>query len=311
MALGLSLLAATNAYSFDLNKFLNGDIGQAMKKGKEKLQNKESNSSNSPKFSAGNAAMGANCEGYNQWGTPVVTRDAEKITRRAFSLCRINYFSYFDPASKTPLWVGEVVANTQGKEPRTDNFGPDPDVPLRAQASLKDYKGTKFDRGHMAPAADMVGADAMNQSFYLTNMVPQVGPNMNRGVWADLEGMVRKISDKEGPVVVYSGPIFDAAGLGMNQIATIGTSNVWVPTHLYKVIYRPASGQMMSYILPNVQVVTRKTKNLDAGNEQYVQTMPQKAVNCNSSCTTESFKVKIEEVEARTGLTFFPKVPRR
>lgn len=51
----------------------------------------------------------------------------------------------------------------------------------------------------MAPAADMRvqdgkgldGTQSMSESFYLTNMVPQVGMNNNRGIWSDLEGQVR------------------------------------------------------------------------------------------------------------------------
>ena len=43
---------------------------------------------------------------------------------------------------------------TKGKEERTDKFLPDPDV-RGAKAYSNDYTKSGYDRGHMAPAADM------------------------------------------------------------------------------------------------------------------------------------------------------------
>lgn len=224
--------------------------------------------------------------------------DKDKLDRRARVLCRTNYVSYFDPMTKTPLWVAEKVELT-AKAERVNDFQPDPDVPLGAQAALNDYKNSKFDRGHMAPAADMTSDKAMQESFYLTNMVPQVGPNMNRGIWADLETTVRKIAEREGAVYVFTGPIFDS------QTQTIGRSKVWVPTELYKIIYRPKNKQIMAYIIPNKQIVTRKTKTLDPGNSNYPQTTAEAAINCKRTCDSEDFRVDIKEVEAKTKFKFF------
>jgi endonuclease G len=59
----------------------------------------------------------------------------------------------------------------------------------------------------MAPSADMAWDEqAMSESFYLSNMVPQVGIGMNRGIWKDLEEKVRKWTLDRKSVYVFTGP---------------------------------------------------------------------------------------------------------
>lgn len=49
------------------------------------------------------------------------------------------------------------------------------------QAKLGDYRGSGYDRGHQVPAADCkFSQEAMNETFYLSNMCPQVGDGFNR-----------------------------------------------------------------------------------------------------------------------------------
>lgn len=247
----------------------------------------------------------ANCPDHYPVGAPkVVSGEVEKIERRSFFLCREGYAVQFDPQKKTPLWTSEYLSASLlrgGKEERTDDFRPDPAVPNGAQATLNDYRGSKFDRGHVVPAADMNGRNpnAMSETFFLTNMVPQVGPNNNRGIWADLENQVRNWAMARGRLHVVTGPIF--AG----QYDTMGRSKVAIPTHLYKVVLDPKNGETIAFILPNVQIKTPKVRRYDAGNPQYSQTLPEKAYDCNSNCNLGNFVAKVSDVERATGLKFF------
>ncbi|NCQ51808.1 hypothetical protein GW796_07935 [archaeon] len=237
-----------------------------------------------------------------------VSQDKAKIERRSFYLCEDNYAVQFDPATKTPLWSSETLKGSEQAGTyieRVDAFQPHPQIPKPAQASLNDYKGSKFDRGHMSPAADMLSPQAMEQSFYLSNMVPQVGPNMNRGIWAELESMTRKWSESRGEVLVISGPIFGQGTLYM------GTSQVWIPTHTYKIILDPKTMESLDFIIPNQQVITRKTKVLDKGNPNYPQTLPQMAINCGKLCILENFIVSIDDIEKYTGFQFFPNLTQQ
>jgi endonuclease G len=230
----------------------------------------------------------------------------EKVSRRAFYTCESNYASMVDAQTKTPLWVAESLIGDQQQGThvtRKDSFQPHPNLPKQVQASLNDYRGSGFDRGHMAPAADMLTEQGMYESFFMSNMVPQVGPNMNRGIWADLENMVRKWSVSRSFVLVTTGPIFEG------QISTIGTSQVWVPTATYKIVLDPKTFESIAFIIPNRQIITRKTKNLDDGNPSYPQTQAQNAMNCGGKCQLDDFIVSMKTVEDKTGLIFYPKIP--
>ena len=86
-------------------------------------------------------------------------------------------------------WVAYTLKKVNldnSKFKRTDNFREDPDVKTKS-ATLADYKGSGYDRGHLAPAADFAWTkNGMSESFYMSNMSPQQ-PDFNRGIWKKLE----------------------------------------------------------------------------------------------------------------------------
>jgi endonuclease G len=128
---------------------------------------------------------------------------------------------------------------------RTDKFFADARLPRAERAELDDYKGSGFDRGHMAPAADMATDESMAQSFSLANMVPQ-SPINNRKAWASIEKATRKyIKRASGDVYVITGPAFDA------HSQTIGLNQVWVPSHLYKLVYDPSANKVWAHWIKN------------------------------------------------------------
>jgi endonuclease G len=168
---------------------------------------------------------------------------------RAVGLCSDNFAVLSSGLSKTPLIVIERLNHAQlqdaGGEERTNEFYPDPRLARGTRAELDDFKGTGYDRGHMSPAADQPNQRAMIQSFALSNMVPQ-DPFNNRKTWAKIESDTRKYAKRaQGNVFVFSGPIF------RGPQKTIGRNKVWVPSHLFKLVYDESTGRAWAFILAN------------------------------------------------------------
>lgn len=156
-----------------------------------------------------------------------------------------------------------------GAQSRTDDFREDPLV-SSGSATLADYKGSGYDRGHLCPAADMtLNHTSMSESFFLSNLSPQT-PSFNRGIWSKLESKVRDWALQYNGLYVASGGIFS------NPIGTIGADSVTVPSKYYKVIYSDKNG-MIAFILPNAG----STKDLS------------------------TFVVTVDSVESVTGIDFF------
>lgn len=185
------------------------------------------------------------CQEYSKYGIP---------GRYGEILCRKGYLIAHDPVRKTPVWVVEhlTTSKANGVLPRKDAFTPDPHLPKGQRAELSDYKNSGYDKGHMAPSADMAwDEEAMAESFYLSNMVPQVGIGMNRGIWKDLEALVRKWAIARGSVYIFTGPIYEG-----EAIDDIGKNKVAVPTHLYKIVYDESKAEAISFIMPNSQLLS-------------------------------------------------------
>lgn len=169
--------------------------------------------------------------------------------RQARALCYDAFAILHSGRSKTPIFVVERLSAEQlddaRDEKRTNRFFADARLPSAERGTLEDYKGSGFDRGHMAPAADMPTAQAMAQSFSLANMVPQARIN-NQRTWAGIEKATRNyVQRAKGPVYVFTGPVFAAPSPGTPR--TIGPNRVWVPTHLFKLVYHPATGKSWAH----------------------------------------------------------------
>jgi endonuclease G len=165
------------------------------------------------------------------------------------SLCFDAYAVLHSGATHTPVFSVERLTKAQltdaKDEERTNRFYPEARLPMLDRAQLEDYKGSGFDRGHMAPAADMPTPQAMAQSFSLANMVPQA-PENNRKTWAGIEKDTRAYAKRSRRGVhVYSGPVFSGV------VRAIGESHVRVPSHLFKLIYDPATGRAWAHWVEN------------------------------------------------------------
>ncbi|KXZ62080.1 Nuclease precursor [Acinetobacter venetianus] len=176
---------------------------------------------------------------------PLLAKDSLK--KDSYALCFNDFNVMYSGISKTPLWSAEHLTpeRLSIKIKREDNFHEETRVQQSHRALLSDYRGSGYDRGHMAPNADMNNTAAQYDSFSLANMVPQA-PKNNQEVWRKLEEAVRAVVTKHHKdAYVLTGPVFEG-----KRLKTIG-SGVIVPTAVYKAVYLPKQGIIGAYYAPN------------------------------------------------------------
>ena len=162
----------------------------------------------------------------------------------------VGYTVSFNSDWRIPNWVAyELTAEeVQGVVPRGNDFVPDP-VIASGTPSSDDYKNSGYDRGHMAPAADMKWSEqAMAESFYTSNICPQ-NKNLNKGDWKALEEHVRSIATKYDHIYIACGPIVAASPKNIGY----GHSRIAIPDAFYKVILRQNgdSWSAIGFMMPN------------------------------------------------------------
>lgn len=174
-----------------------------------------------------------------------------------------------------PEWVAYEMDRTKHNAPnigRYDRFHPDPKVSTQS-ASHGDYSGSGYTRGHMAPAGDMAfNATAMQETFYMSNMCPQVR-EFNNGVWKELEENIRDWTYKAENMFIITGPVLSdpIKKIGRNQ------TKITVPSAFYKVLYDTKNNRGIGFVIPHKRSEER----------------------------LETYMVPIDEVERITGLNFF------
>ncbi|MBK0063437.1 DNA/RNA non-specific endonuclease [Acinetobacter sp. S54] len=176
---------------------------------------------------------------------PILAKDS--LQKNSYALCFHDFNVMYSGVSKTPLWVSEKLTpqRLSSRIKREDNFHEELRIPEIHRALLSDYRGSGYDRGHMAPNGDMGNSTAQYDSFSLANMVPQA-PKNNQQIWRELEEATRALVTKQKQdVYVVTGPVFEG-----KKLKTIGRG-VIVPSAVYKVIYLPKTGAIGAYYAPN------------------------------------------------------------
>lgn len=166
----------------------------------------------------------------------------------------------YSPEKRQPLWAAYRMRRDDANQSvrREDKFMVDYQV--SNSPSPWDYCGTGFDRGHMAPANDMLYRyEAMRDSFYMSNMSPQ-HYHVNRGIWERIESFAHDAAKRFGEIWVVSGPVFADKGGPFSEIPIPGEDrairtqggDIAVPVAFFKVLYTPARGGMsLAFIVPN------------------------------------------------------------
>lgn len=172
----------------------------------------------------------------------------QRLAAQTRALCYGGYAVLHSGVTRTPLYAAEHLTRERVEAAhaiqRHGTFHADPNLPPEERAELADYARSGYDRGHMAPSADMPDTEQQAQSFSLANMIPQ-NPESNRDLWSDIEAAMRALARRQGEIYVVSGPIYRG-----DRIERLN-GRVLVPTHVFKAVYDPATGQAGAYLVPN------------------------------------------------------------
>ena len=164
---------------------------------------------------------------------------------------RRNYSVCFSREHRCPVWVAYPLhASYKGETKRSDSFTFDPTLPMEIQPLLRRSFG-EYTRGHMLGSAERTSSSEANkQTFYATNVAPQIqaGFNSSNGAWNNMERMVDRQVCAD-TLYVVTGCLFeefsDTNGIKIKASTTINKNDqqkVGVPTAFYKVLLRTRKG---------------------------------------------------------------------
>ena len=188
------------------------------------------------------------------------------------------YIVSYNPNTKIPNWVAWHLTDlhTDGPVGRSNAFFADYAVPS-PRATIEDYKGSGWSRGHMCPAGDNKwDSVAMAESFSLINVCPQ-NASLNSGLWNSIEIDCRNWAKRFQEIYIVCGPVFYR-----QDHEVIGANEVYVPEAFFKVVLcLNGTPKGMGFVVKN----TAGTKKRDL------------------------YYNSIDQVERITGMDFFPSLP--
>lgn len=204
---------------------------------------------------------GNDCSQHYPLGAPKVR--GRNLSEKSALFCYAKYAVHYDTQTKTPIWESHVLNRKdfvgQDYVERTNDFREDHNIagqPVSSKPS--EYRGTNYDKGHLAPAADFsYDKNAMSESFYMTNIAPQA-PMHNRQIWSKLEQAVRKLAKHKNIEQLYvtTGIIYHKEGNFGDEKGTLGQfHNIKIPTYFFKIIIEPKTAQSAAYLIPNTNHV--------------------------------------------------------
>lgn len=141
---------------------------------------------------------------------PKVKGGTSKVIVHETAQYGVNFCTEFDTSKKSQRWSCYAVYKSNnlkgwnrqnwkskegvswnGKTWKDDPFQIDPEIPANLQPSIKEFRSSGFQRGHIVASEDRIcSMDVNGQTFYMTNMQPQIG-EFNTGIWEKMEEKIR------------------------------------------------------------------------------------------------------------------------
>ena len=221
----------------------------------------------------------------------------------------LNYSLEWNAGMKHAQWVAYRFdkSNIAQNVTRSNNFTVDPELPASMQVDNSYHTSDGFDRGHLCPSNDrLVSAQANEQTFYFSNMSPQIN-SFNSGIWEKIESEVNYWGS-----LISSGKydtVYVAKGGTLNNLLQNFTGTIKANDGIYPTT--DANGLTVkglpcpAYYFAAVLAVSKGTYTSIAFYVPH-QESTQKDF---SAADAKQYVVSVDDLESKTGLDFFANLP--
>lgn len=208
-----------------------------------------------------------------------------------------NYTVFYDTEMMAPLWTAYPLNSSHMSGGRTGEWSYNPSISEAHQIKVCEGSYTpssNYARGHMCPNGSRNNNETMQQqTFYVTNQVPQIHNGFNNGIWKNLESAVQVLAKNE-EIFVTTGVSFHK-GNETPQIQYISPAKhpdqrVPIPPYFYKLVLR------VKYVAASVT---------DASCTAFW--FEHKAYESGDSF--DNYRKSVDQVEEWTGFDFFVNLP--
>ena len=199
-----------------------------------------------------------------------------------------NYSFGWSQKDRVALWVAYPLCKlyTNGSAGRTKAWALDPLLGEDSAAPFGGYAGD-YARGHQLPSADRQCCyDANAQTFYGTNMTPQLNAH-NEGIWSKLESKVRAIANASDTTYVVTGVIVSPSS--KKETDSYGQS-VTIPDAYFKVLLRYSKSSTLGQWNAAAFYLEHRAYSENIGKQH---------------------SMSVDELEEMTGIDFFVNLPAK
>lgn len=215
-----------------------------------------------------------------------------------------NYSMCYVPERYTSYWVAYPLCAAHLSTGRAESWSYDTEIPEEEQTCVvkgygesvltPNYTRNFYARGHQIPNADRNAVPEMlAQTYFSTNMTPQIQNGFNGGIWAQLEKAVRTAVPSNDTLYVVTGAAFGKKN-EVKEIQTIVNKNdrkaIPVPNYYWKAVLKvqrsdrgvPLQAMSVGFWLPHA----------DLKGHSYTE-----------------YTVPVDSIESWTGINLFVNLP--
>lgn len=279
--------------------------------------NKDENGSDTPSprqnEDGPTSLIGSEAQAYQQRMEVPKVKDQSMFIVHSTKKYGVTYTEEWDKEQRTQRWAAYAITDLnavtnwnrnnwkgttwKGAYWEGDPFQEDSVIPHMYRTYASDHYNNGFDRGHIVNSQDRLASKHANgQTYYLSNMQPQLN-SFNAGVWLNMENWVHNLGfnkQKRKTLYVVKGG------------TTTPTASIPNPLLTADEISSMNHGRRVTIPVP--RYFWMALLRLDT-NGTYHAIAFWAEHRSNQDTSIKNYTISINELEARTGIDFFPNLP--